>query len=128
MACGEMGPIDGGLIRNSTIQDSTITGSTFTGGEVVASEIQSGSLEDLANVDGASARTIAAAIAGEPSAIAAIAAAVNGGNPASYGSPAAAAEAPDLPTAMYGTRDAVLGQPAAWMQLGDYVVPLFRKA
>ena len=71
---------------------------------------------------------IAAAIAGEPSAIAAIAAAVNGGNPASYGSPAAATEAPDLPTAMYGTRDAVLGQPAAWMQLGDYVVPLFRKA
>ena len=112
MACGETGPIDGGLIRNSTIQDSTITGSTFTGGEV----------------DDASARTIAAAIAGEPSAIAAIAAAVNGGNPASYGSPAAAAEAPDLPTAMYGTRDAVLGQPAAWMQLGDYVVPVYRKA
>ena len=128
MACGEMGPIDGGLIRNSTIQDSAITGSTFTGGEVVASEIVSGSLKDLASVDGASARTIADAIAGDPTAAGIIKAAVSGGNPSSLSSAPDQSDAPELPTPMYGGRNALLGDPVAWMQLGDYVVPLYRKA
>ena len=128
MACGEMGPIDGGLIRNSTTQDSTITGSTFTGGTVQASEMQSGSLKELANVDGASARTIADAIAGDSAAAGILKAAVAGGNPASLASAPDQSDAPELPTPMYGGRSAILGDPVAWMQMGDYVVPLFRKA
>ena len=128
MACGETGPIDGGLIRNSTIQDSTITGSTFTGGEVVASEIASGSLKDLASVDDASARTIADALAGDPTATSILKAAVAGGNPSSLAAAPDQSDAPDLPTPMYGSRNAVLGDPVAWMQMGDYVVPLYRKA
>ena len=55
MSCGELGPIEGGLIKDSTIQNSTITGSEFTGGEVRASDITGSSLKNLASCDPASA-------------------------------------------------------------------------
>lgn len=128
MSCGELGPIEGGLIKNSTIQNSTITGSEFTGGEVRASDLVSCNLKSTASCDEASARTIANAIAGDETASGAIAEAISGANPAAFASPVAKAAAPELPTHMYGSRDAVLGEPAAWMQLGDYVVPVYRKA
>ena len=128
MSCGELGPIEGGLIKNSTIQDSTITGSEFTGGEVRSSDLDSCHLKNLASCDAPSARTIATAIAGDDTAAGSIANAIAGQNPASFASPVAKAAASDLPTHMYGSRDAVLGEPAAWMQLGDYVVPVYRKA
>ena len=128
MSCGELGPIEGGLIKDSTIQNSTITGSEFTGGEVRASDLVSDNLKNLASCDAASARTIADAIAGDETASGAVAEAVAGQNPAAFASPVAKAAAPELPTHMYGSRDAVLGEPAAWMQVGDYVVPVYRKA
>ena len=128
MSCGELGPIDGGLIKNSTIQNSTITGSEFTGGEVRASDLVSCNLKNLASCDPASARTIADAIAGDETASGAIAEAISGANPAAFANPAAAVAAPELPTHMYGSRDAVLGKPAAWMQVGDYVIPVYAKA
>ena len=128
MSCGELGPIDGGLIKNSTIQNSTITGSEFTGGEVRASDLVSCNLKNTASCDAASARTIADAIAGDETASGAIAEAVAGQNPASFANPAAAVAASELPTSMYGSRDAVLGKPAAWMQVGDYVIPVYAKA
>lgn len=128
MSCGELGPIEGGLIKNSTIQNSTITGSEFTGGEVCASDLVSCNLKNTASCDSASARTIADAIAGDETASGAIAEAIAGQNPASFANPAAAAAAPELPTYMYGSRDAVLGKPAAWMQVGDYVIPVYTKA
>lgn len=128
MSCGELGPIEGGLIKNSTIQNSTITGSEFTGGEVRSSDLNSCHLKNLASCDAPSARTIAGAIAGDETAAGAIAEAVAGQNPAAFANPAAAAAAPELPTHMYGSRDAVLGKPAAWMQVGDYVIPVYAKA
>lgn len=128
MSCGELGPIEGGLIKNSTIQNSTITGSEFTGGEVRASDLVSCNLKNTASCDAASARTIADAIAGDETASGAIAEAIAGQNPASFANPAAAVAAPELPTYMYGSRDAVLGKPAAWMQVGDYVIPVYAKA
>lgn len=128
MSCGELGPIEGGLIKNSTIQNSTITGSEFTGGEVRSSDLNSCHLKNLASCDAASARTIAGAIAGDETAAGAIADAVAAQNPAVFASPATAAAAPELPTYMYGSRDAVLGKPAAWMQVGDYVIPVYAKA
>lgn len=128
MSCGELGPIEGGLIKNSTIQDSTITGSEFTGGVVRSSDLVSCDLKNLASCDPASARTIAGAIAGDETAAGAIAEAVAGQNPAAFANPVAKAAAPELPTYMYGSRDAVLGEPAAWMQVGDYVIPVYRRA
>lgn len=128
MSCGELGPIEGGLIKNSTIQNSTITGSEFTGGEVRASDLVSCNLKNLASCDPASARTIANAIAGDETAAGAIAEAIADQNPASFANPATAVAAPELPTYMYGSRDAVLGKPAAWMQVGDYVIPVYAKA
>ena len=156
MSCGELGPIEGGLIKNSTIQDSTITGSEFTGGVVRASDLVSCDLKNLASCDPASARTIANAVANDDTAIrdiadgiagnedavrdianaiasdseaaGAIAEAISDANPASFSNPAAAVAAPELPTYMYGSRDAVLGEPAAWMKMGDYVIPVYRKA
>lgn len=128
MSCGELGPIEGGLIKNSTIQDSTITGSEFTGGVVRSSDLVSCDLKNLASCDAPSARTIAGAIAGDETAAGAIAEAVAGQNPAAFANPVAKAAAPELPTHMYGSRDAVLGEPAAWMQMGDYVIPVYRKA
>ena len=118
MSCGELGPIEGGLIKNSTIQDSTVTGSEFTGGEVRSSDLNSCHLKNLASCDAPSARTIAGAIAE----------AISDSNPAAFASPVAKAAAPELPTYMYGSRDAVLGEPAAWMKMGDYVIPVYRKA
>ena len=114
MSCGELGPIEGGLIKDSTVQDSTIVRSTFTNGVVSGSIINASSLESLSGIDDASARTIAAAISDQ--------------NPTTFASPGSASLSPDLPTYMYGSRDAVLGEPAAWMQVGDYVVPVYRKA
>lgn len=128
MSCGELGPIEGGLIKNSTIQDSTITGSEFTGGVVRSSDLVSCDLKNLASCDPASARTIAGAIADDETAAGAIAEAVAGQNPAAFANPVAKAAAPELPTYMYGSRDAVLGEPAAWMQVGDYVIPVYRRA
>lgn len=128
MSCGELGPIEGGLIKNSTIQNSTITGSEFTGGEVRSSDLNSCHLKNLASCDAPSARTIAGVIAGDETAAGAIAEAIADQNPASFANPAAAAAAPELPTYMYGSRDAVLGKPAAWMQVGDYVIPVYAKA
>lgn len=128
MSCGELGPIEGGLIKNSTIQNSTITGSEFTGGEVRASDLVSCNLKNLASCDPASARTIANAVANDETASGAIAEAIAGQNPAAFANPAAAVAAPELPTYMYGSRDAVLGKPAAWMQVGDYVIPVYAKA
>ncbi len=142
MSCGELGPIDGGLIKNSTIQNSTITGSEFTGGEVRASDLVSCNLKNLASCDPASARTIANAIANDDTAIrdianaiasdseaaGAIAEAISDANPAAFSNPAVAVAAPELPTYMYGSRDAVLGKPAAWMKMGDYVIPVYAKA
>ena len=128
MSCGELGPIEGGLIKNSTIQNSTITGSEFTGGEVRSSDLNSCHLKNLASCDAPSARTIAGAIAGDETAAGAIAGAIADQNPAAFANPAAAAAAPELPTYMYGSRDAVLGKPAAWMQVGDYVIPVYAKA
>lgn len=142
MSCGELGPIEGGLIKNSTIQDSTITGSEFTGGEVRSSDLNSCHLKNLASCDAPSARTIAGAIADDATAIrsiadgianddaaaGSIAEAIADQNPAAFANPAAAAAAPELPTHMYGSRDAVLGKPAAWMQVGDYVIPVYAKA
>ena len=40
MSCGELGPIEGGLIKDSTIQNSTITGSEFTGGDHLLPEAE----------------------------------------------------------------------------------------
>lgn len=128
MSCGELGPIEGGLIKNSTIQDSTITGSEFTGGTVRSSDLVSCSLKNLASCDSSSARTIANAIAGDGTAAGSIAEAIAGQNPASFANPAAATATSELPTYMYGSRDAVLGKPAAWMQVGDYVIPVYAKA
>lgn len=155
MSCGELGPIDGGLIKNSTIQNSTVTGSSITNGLVSSSDLEGCNLKGTASVDAASARTIAAAVAGDQqstreiaSAIAdddvaagELAGAILGGsgsgsvmqaisnsNPAAFASPQAASDGDDLPTALFGARDAVLGKPDAWMKLGDYVVPLYRKA
>ena len=128
MSCGELGPIEGGLIKDSTIQDSTITGSTFTDGTVSNSSIEASSLESLSGVDAASARAIADAIAGDPLASGAISAAISSEPSLVLGSPEAASSGNDLPTALFGSRDALLGQPAAWLELGGYVVPLYRKA
>ena len=154
MSCGELGPIDGGLIKNSTIQNSTVTGSSVTNGLVSASDLEGCNLKGTASVDAASARTIADAVAGDQqstreiaSAIAdddvaagELAGAILGGsgsgsvmqaisnsNPAAFGNPQAASDGDDLPTAVHGTRDALLGKPDAWMKMGDYVVPLYRK-
>ena len=60
--------------------------------------------------------------------MAGIASAVSQVNPAAFASPGDATAGTELPTAVFGSRDAVLGQPAGWMQLGDYVVPVYRKA
>ena len=128
MSCGELGPIEGGLIKNSTIQNSTITGSEFTGGEVRSSDLNSCHLKNLASCDAPSARTIAGAVAGDETAAGAIAEAIAGQNPAAFANPAAATASSELPTYMYGSRDAVLGKPAAWMQVGDYVIPVYEKA
>ena len=128
MSCGELGPIEGGLIKNSTIQDSTIVNSDSTGGTITGAVLESCELKTLASCDSASARTIATAIAGDETASGAIAEAIADSNPAAFASPVAKAAAPELPTYMYGSRDAVLGEPAAWMQVGDYVIPVYLKA
>jgi hypothetical protein len=142
MSCGELGPIEGGLIKNSTIQDSQLVNCDLTGGKITGAELDSCELENLASCDSESARTIAGAIADDASAIrdiadgiaddataaGAIAEAISNSNPAAYGNPAAAVAAPELPTYMYGSRDAVLGKPAAWMKVGDYVIPVYAKA
>ena len=141
MSCGELGPIDGGLIKNSTVQNSTVTGSSVTNGLVSSSDLEGCNLKGTASVDAASARMIAGAIADDDTAAGELAGAILGGsgsssvmqaisnsNPAVYGNPQAASDGDDLPTAVHGTRDALLGRPDAWMKLGDYVVPLYRKA
>jgi hypothetical protein len=138
MSCGELGPIDGGLIKNSTIQNSTITGSSFTNGLVSASDLEACNLKSTASVDPASARVIADAIASDPSAAGELADAllgdagadaimqtIAGSNPAALGVPQDVSQGDDLPTDMYGSRDAVLGKPVAWMKLGDYLLPLY---
>ena len=128
MSCGELGPIEGGLIKDSTIQDSTIVNSDSTGGTITGAVLESCELKTLASCDSASARTIATAIAGDETAAGAIAEAISNANPAAFANPAAAVAAPELPTYMYGSRDTVLGKPAAWMQVGDYVIPVYAKA
>ena len=155
MSCGELGPIDGGLIKNSTIQNSTVTGSSITNGLVSSSDLEGCNLKGTASVDAASARTIADAIAGDQQSTREIASAIaddgvaageladailggsgsgsvmqaiSNSNPAAFGNPQAASDGDDLPTAVHGTRDVLLGKPDAWMKLGDYVVPLYRKA
>ena len=142
MSCGELGPIEGGLIKNSTIQDSSLVNCDISGGRITGTVLESCTLENLSECDAESARTIAAAIgddatatrtiadaiADDPVAAGSIAEAIAGQNPASFASPVAKAAAPELPTYMYGSRDAVLGEPAAWMQMGDYVIPVYRKA
>lgn len=169
MSCGELGPIDGGLIKNSTIQNSTVTGSSITNGLVSASDLEGCNLKGTASVDAASARTIADAVAGDQQSTREIASAIAGdqqstreiasaiadddtaagelasailggsgsgsvmqaisnSNPAAFGNPQAASDGDDLPMAVHGARDALLGKPDAWMKLGDYVVPLYRKA
>jgi len=142
MSCGELGPIEGGLIKDSTIQDSTIVNSDSTGGTITGAVLESCELKTLASCDSASARTIAGAIADDESAIreiangiagdetaaGAIAEAISNANPAAFADPVAKAAAPELPTHLYGSRDAILGEPAAWMQMGDYVIPVYRKA
>lgn len=141
MACGEMGPLDGGLIRNSTIQDSAITGSSFTGGTVNASEIKASTLTGLVEIDNASARVIADAILAndslvsaiaekllaDPNLVSAIAGKVFESNPAAYAAPADPLSGDDLPTGMYGSRDYVLGRPVAWARMGDYAIPAYSK-
>ena len=114
MSCGELGPIEGGLVKDSTIQDSTITGSEFIGGAVKSSDLEGCSLKGLVSVDEASAGVIASAIAGAGS--------------VTQGTPEAMASGSELPTGVYGSRDALLGQPAAWIEIGGFVVPAFRKA
>ena len=156
MSCGELGPIEGGLIKNSTIQDSTLTNCDISGGKITGTVLDSCTLKDLAECDESSARTIAGAIADDATAIrtiadglagddtairtiadgiaddetaaTAIAEAIAGQNPASFANPAAATATSELPTYMYGSRDAILGKPAAWMQVGDYVIPVYAKA
>ena len=113
MSCGELGPLEGGLIKDSTIQDSTVAGSEFIGGSVKASELEGCSLKGLVEIDEASAGIIAAAISDSGS--------------VSYGTPEAASSGNALSTSVYGSRDAVLGQPAAWIEIGGFVVPAFRK-
>ena len=128
MSCGELGPIEGGLIKDSTIQDSTIVNSDSTGGTITGAVLESCELKTLASCDSASARTIAGAIADDETAIRAIAEAISNANPAAFANPAAATATSELPTYMYGSRDAILGKPAAWMQMGDYVIPVYAKA
>ena len=128
MSCGELGPIEGGLIKDSTIQDSQLVNCDSTGGTITGATLESCTLENLAGCDAESARTIASAIADDSTAAGAIADAIAGANPSAFASPAAAVAAPELPTYMYGSRDAVLGKPAAWMQVGDYVIPVYLKA
>ena len=141
MACGEMGPLDGGLIRNSTIQDSAIAGSSFTNGTVNASEIKSSYITGPTEIDNASARVIADAIMSseslvsaiaeklmaDPNLVSAIANKVFESNPSAYATPSDPLTGDDLPTALYGARDSILGKPIAWVRMGDYAIPAYTK-
>lgn len=120
--CGALDHLRGGAITEATVASSTI----------MASVIRDSVIENLASIDAASAEVIADAIAALPpdklEALAkAIAAAMPKDEAASGNAPKTSTE-DWLPTTLYGTRAAVLGEPDDWISFQGKVVPVYKES
>lgn len=112
----------GGVIVETTISRSTIDNSTITN-----SVFDSGSITYLNEMDGASAATVATALSKlTPDELNALAQALKPlimpkimphGTASSVGT--------NVPTTIYGGREAMMGQPVGWLELNGYIVPAY---
>lgn len=108
------GPLTGGDISHSTIMNSTLTGVT---------------LENLANVDEASALKIFnALLALDPAILKRLIDAVAQGAGGVVTSPKAPTETDEafLPTTVLGNRTKLLGEPAVYFEQGGFIIPGYR--
>lgn len=109
MSCSDRGPFDGGTYNNPTIIAPEVTGGTAVGTTLDAGSITGGvtlderSAADIANVVFSAHKNVSSQVP--------------------YKS-----EGLDLPTSIIGEdRTQVLGKPAGYIELGDYLVPVYRR-
>lgn len=121
--CGAVDFMDGGTISNATITSSTVQGSVINGSAISAS-----SLNTVTDVDDATAKVIASAIAGLPTEVLReLAKAIAEAMPV-----VAPTLGPDrtetdtLPTDIAGDRRYLLGAPAGWLEMRGVVVPAYK--
>lgn len=131
MSCGETNLIDGGVLKNANVVQSSITNSDITASTVHASDLTSCRILKLAEIDEASAKTIADAIAQLSEAqLAMLANAILAqykplSNDPTLAQPPASTESPELSTHVIGDRAKLLGSPAAWLTIGGQKVPAY---
>lgn len=122
MSCGSLEYLEGGTLKSVTIINSQIVNSSVSN-----SELESCTIKTLAGLDTPSAKVIADAIAKlSPEQLAAIAKALlSAAGVFPNVSAPAVSNSSELPTKLYGSRSAALGNPDVWMQIGGYAIPGF---
>lgn len=104
------------FLEGGTIKDATIIDSTFSNGVVRDSDIVNARLTGGIAADAETAQDLADIVG--PLVIASL--------PVSPDAPLTGEEA-SLPTTLAGGRGLILGEPAAWIQWGEYLVPLYTR-
>lgn len=124
MGCGDTGFLDGGTIQRASIINSQIVNS-----EIQASKLDSSAITNLTEVDEASAKKIADAIAAlPPDQLTALINALVQKPAIMPATPPVTTENNSVPTELYGEREIGMGAPAMWAQYGDnFVIPLYDK-
>jgi hypothetical protein len=109
MTCSDRGPFDGGTYNNPTIVAPEITNGTAVGMTLDAGTITGGvtlderTAADIANAVFSSHKTVSSSVP--------------------YKS-----EGLDVPTSIIGEdRTQVLGKPAGYIEVGDYLIPVYRR-
>lgn len=124
MGCGDTGLMDGGTIQRASIINSQIVNS-----EIQASKLDSSSITNLTELDEASAKKIADAIAAlPPDQLTALINALVQKQTITPAAPPATTETNSVPTELFGDRETGMGAPDMWAQYGDdFVIPLYNK-
>lgn len=122
--CGVTEFMQGGMIAEAHVTSSAITESRVT-----SSDLKSCNLQTLTSIDEDSAQTIADAIAKLPSGMLAelgkAIAAVLPAAPLSSGPREITGDT--LPSTVAGSREVLLGRPAAWLGYRDFIVPCYKE-
>lgn len=123
--CGAIEFLRGGVITQSDINDSR-----FTNGVINGSQFNNGVITQLDSIDESSTQRIADQMANLPPDL--LANLANAIARAMAHAPIADTPAttvkPELPTEVYGKRDALLGTPKNWLTHGEFVIPAYGKS
>lgn len=121
-ACNSPGPMEGGIISNSTIINSTLVNPTITNGELNGCR-----LVKLESIDDASVKVIVDALAKlDDATMTALVTKLLASIKIDPADVPATTDEDAIPTTMYGDRSVVLGGPDSFVKARGFKIPLYK--